>query len=239
MELSTVASQKLLSDLLIECSKWMYGAIYSENPSEDKGDEKKTKNKEVIRKQHDSGYAKWPKDIWILTGYFNTLPRPPTKDDTPKIKRSVEVQAGNRIFCMVASSHATKWEQARLAARGDKKSLSDIALSIQRVWEVGRLTVDGITQELEEIVTPEFEITVANDDPNFTPPRPHPSITYYRDLGIKAGEKSNMVAVALVKMLQFNKPGFHVVDFYAKSPGYEPTADINYEIDVRYYITVK
>ncbi len=238
----------LKQDLLRKCTIWMYNTKYSENPSEDKGDEKKTKNKEVIRKQHeDGGYAKGRWDrikprVWVFTGYFNTLLKPPTADGTPKIKRRVTINDEDRIFCVVGSTSAGDiWEQEFLKKKtGQNMSLMDIARLIQDTYQELRLTVDGVIMELERVEVDNVPVEVPKEaDTNFDPPKNHPVIKYYDHYPILPGDKANTANVGHVRLIGPLEPGEHIIDFYARAPGHSPTGDIQYQIDVRYYVTVE
>lgn len=234
----------LKKDLLRKATVWMYNAKYSENPSEDKGDEIKFKNKEVIRKQHSpGGYAngKWDKTIWIFTGYFNTLLKPPTADGTPKIKRKVTINDEDRIFAVVGSTSAGDiWEQKFLKKKtGQNMSLIDIARLIQDTYQELKLAVDGVVLELERVEAEDVEVVIPEPDTSFDPPKNHPAVKYYDHYPVLAGDKANTANVGHVRLIGPLDPGDHIIDFYARAPGHEPTGDIQYEIAVRYYVTVQ
>jgi hypothetical protein len=242
------AEMKLKKDLQRECTRWMYNTIYSINPSEDK-DGKIVQDYQPRIDGDPKKDRKFP-NIWIFTGYFNTLLKPPTIDGTPKIKRAVTIKDEDRIFCEVGSSHAGDiWEQKRLQARGIKKSLIDIARSIQNTYQQIRLTVDGVLVELEPVEVgagPEgsedgpIEITIPDDDPAFDPPKRFPLVKYYDHLPIKAKDKALTAGVAHIRLLgPFDAGTSHIIDMYTRSAGDEPTGDIQYEIYVRYHVTVE
>jgi len=218
MSKSTTTDPDLLKGLLEKVIGWLYNDPYSDNIGEDKT------GAIVWEKNHDQ-------DIWCLPGYHNTIAKGQVGKGIPKVTRKIKIPKGKQIFCVVGSSHASKYE-CRTCLNGDPM---DVARHIDTLWKESTLTVDGSNiKPLEKI---ELEKTVVKLPGVDAYGKQHPIFNNYGDLGYMPGEiELATVANAALVTLDEKKQNPHIIDMKAFTEGDASIKEAAYEVSVRYEI---